>query len=351
MKKKQKASAERLIKKALLSCLTILLSLSFWWIEENLHPAPLPQSDREAILYSNQMQGDLKEVFVQAISEARESVLLAIYHLTDSSIIHALTQKSLQGISIKIITDGRDNPFLERKLPKDIQVLKRFGPGLMHLKVLVIDHERVLIGSANMTGDSLRLNGNLVVGLQSAPLAQYATKKLSSMPEEGEGEPFLAYECQCGEQKIELWFLPDTGGLAQNRIKKLIGEAKKTIRVAMFTWTRMDFAQDLFQASKRGVKVEAVIDRNAGKGVGAKVIQYLKDNNIHVRLSSGSNLLHHKYILFDGETLINGSANWTKAAFTTNDDCFMIVTPLTSEQKQAMDQLWKILKSDSTPSN
>lgn len=346
-KNRQRVSLERRIQQIFLSLLTALIFLGFWWIQDNLRAPPLPQSGQEAVLYSNQTQTDLQEVFVDAIAEAKESIMLAIYNLTDRGILHALTQKSLQGVPITVITDGRDSPYVERKLDKNIRVIKRFGPGLMHLKILIIDKEKLFLGSANMTGDSLRLNGNLVTGVQSALLAQYAAAKLAGLPEEGHGERFDFYECQCGLQKIELWFLPDTGSLAAGRVKQLIAGAAKTIQVAMFTWTRMDFAYELSKAAKRGVKVEAVIDHHSGKGVGAKVVNFLKKNGVRVRLSTGAHLLHHKCMLIDEETLVNGSANWTKAAFTTNDDCFIVVNPLTADQKKVMNQLWKVLKSDS----
>ena len=59
-------------------------------------------------------------------------------------------------------------------------------------------------------------------------------------------------------------------------------------------------------------------------------------------------LLHHKFILIDDQTLLVGSANWTKAAFYKNSDCFLILHNLTDDQKTFMNRLWTRLEAEST---
>ena len=41
-----------------------------------------------------------------------------------------------------------------------------------------------------------------------------------------------------------------------------------------------------------------------------------------------------------------GSANWTKAAFKQNDDCFLIIHDLADEQRQSMQKLWRTIQQD-----
>jgi phosphatidylserine/phosphatidylglycerophosphate/cardiolipin synthase-like enzyme len=133
------------------------------------------------------------------------------------------------------------------------------------------------------------------------------------------------------------------------RLKKLIQGAQKSVRVAMFTWTRQDLAKTVINAAKRGVKTEVVIDHCAGKGAGAKIVKLLKDNNIDVYLSTGTPLLHHKFLYIDNKYLVNGSANWTKAAFTQNDDCFIVIHDLTDKQNEQMETLWNVILNESSP--
>ena len=108
----------------------------------------------------------------------------------------------------------------------------------------------------------------------------------------------------------------------------------------MFTWTRFDLADAVISAKKRGVNVEVILDRNASNGVSQKIAKKLLEGGISVRVNQGQELLHHKLLLIDNETLVNGSANWTKAAFTNNDDFFLILSPLTDSQRKALDEMW-----------
>ena len=220
----------------------------------------------------------------------------------------------------------------------------------MHQKILVIDKAQVWIGSANMTGESLRMHANLVAGMESPALAAMIDEKAGGFEEVGCNSKKISHrDFLMGDQKVEMWFLPDDRTAIQ-RIKALIEGARKTIRVAMFTWTRRDFAQSLIDASKRGVKVEVVLDYNSSQGSSANIMKFLIQKGLHVRLSQGSALFHHKFMLVDETTLVNGSANWTKAAFTQNDDCFLVIHDLNKEQRMQMGTLWTEIVRDSAPS-
>lgn len=134
---------------------------------------------------------------------------------------------------------------------------------------------------------------------------------------------------------------------ALKRIKSLINSAKKTVNIAMFTWTRKDLTQELIDAADRDVRVMAVIDNYSGKGASAKIVNMLKNARIPVSLSTGKGLMHHKFAYIDREILINGSANWTRNAFTNNDDCFIVLSPLTKAQQNKLDALWSHLQRTS----
>ncbi len=82
----------------------------------------------------------------------------------------------------------------------------------------------------------------------------------------------------------------------------------------------------------------------------------LEKGGIPVHLSTGQGLLHYKFAYIDEKILINGSANWTAAAFKDNDDFFLVIHPLTDkqtltdQQKNKMSELWKnIWKRSSLP--
>lgn len=338
----------RRIKRLLISAVfTLICSIAFW-IQDQRSPIRSLDTSAPIALYANQVDDNLTATFSHAIDEAKQSILLIVYSLTDTNIISRLTQKSLQGVDVRVIYDAEASPYADTKLGGKIHITKRFGPGLMHQKILVTDREKVLLGSANMTRDSLRMHGNLVIGMQSPQLAERIQTKAAAMSSAGPGLRIPSEIFSIGGQSIELWFLPDNQKAAL-RLKTLIRSAQKSISVAMFTWTRHDLANAVIGAARRGIRVEVVIDRNSGKGAGAGIVKLLKENNINIRLSTGAPLLHHKFLYIDENLLVNGSANWTKRAFTQNDDCFIVIHDLTTEQREQMNALWKRIVVESAP--
>ena len=148
------------------------------------------------------------------------------------------------------------------------------------------------------------------------------------------------------DQQIELWIVPRDHD-ALNRIIKVIKQSKKSLKIAMFTWTNSSITEAVIEAFNRGVNVEIVIDRYSGLGASKKTAQRLENAGIRVRLSTGSELLHHKFLFVDNEILVNGSANWTYGAFNQNHEVFFIIKPLNDQQKNFMKSLWNVIMCNS----
>jgi len=353
MKQLQPLSPRKIssLKRNLLSMFIFLLISGSFWLHDQLHTLPTQQIGQTAELYSNQTNDDLTHLFSSAINGAQKSVLLVVYSLTDPTIIRCLQNKSLQGIDVKVICDATASPRLDTQLKSNsnhanpIHVTRRFGPGLMHQKILVIDEQLVWLGSANMTTESLRLHGNLVAALDDSELANMVKEKASTLHEEGKATSFPHKSLSIGGQQIEMWFLPDNRD-AIPYLKSMINSAQKTVKVAMFTFTRQDLANAIIEAKNRGVKAEVVVDHHSAKGASAHVVKLLKDNGVDISISQGGPLFHHKFLYIDNQTLVNGSANWTKAAFSQNDDCFLVFHDLTHQQKVSMDTLWETIMAD-----
>ncbi len=347
MAKKSGNPYSKLIKKSTIGSVIALLLFFIVELATTIHHEnrPIPYSEHAVELYSNQTGDDLTDLYVSAINSAKESVVMVIYAMTDPHIIAALRQKSEEGIEVFIVCDAKASQGLARQLPKST-VIKRVGDGLTHQKILLIDNHEVILGSANMTWESLNVHGNLIMALIHPELAAELTKKIRSMDDEGHSTPLLQKKAVAGDQTIELWVLPDDS-TAVPRLIELIKSAKKTIKVAMFTWTRIDLTEELIHAHKRGIQVEAVIDRNSGKGASAKIVKKLSSAGIPVKLSTGQGLLHHKFAYIDESILVNGSANWTLNAFRANDDVFMVIYPLSSIQQSKMNTLWTRITNES----
>lgn len=307
----------------------------------------IPEGGAPPLVYANQDRDDLTKAYLQSIDSAKTSVLLLIYNLSDPSMIYALREKSAQGVKVRVVCDGKATPNAKKRLGANVEVFPYHEGGLMHLKILVVDNELILLGSANLSRQSLRIHGNLVMGFTSKEAASFITERadvISSRNASREVGPqrefFLA------GQKLELWFLPNPN-IAVDKIINMIRSARKSIRVAMFTWTRADFAEACVHARLRGVKVKVAMDKNASRGTCQKIARLFHREKVPLRVNTDMGLLHHKCMIIDDETLVMGSANWTQAAFTKNQDCFVVLHDLTEKQKAKVKRAWKAISADS----
>lgn len=303
----------------------------------------LPGTGERPKLYANQLRDDLRLIFKKAIDRGKKSITVFIYTITDPIIISSLKKKAGEGVNVQVVTDVKTARGLERRLGNKIHLIKRFGPGLMHRKIIVIDGDQTWIGSANLTKESLHMHGNLVIGFEDPSLSKMIDESVK-----GNVIPYSKY--RIGGQEVEVSFVPeDTESL--QRLLSLINTAKKSVKIAMFTWTRRDLAEAVIQAKDRGLDVEVVLDNQQSKGDSGKIFRMLKENGVNVRLSRGPGLLHHKFLYIDGDLLVNGSANWTSAAFKKNEDVYVILHNLDEEQHNKMEKLWKVIQIESFQKN
>ena len=155
------------------------------------------------------------------------------------------------------------------------------------------------------------------------------------------------HDCYLGKG-IELYQLPDEGQ-ALNRLHELISNAEKSLEIAMFTWTHPGLTDAVIEASDKGLKVVVCVDYHASMGSSKEAMQRLLHAGIDVRQGQGRGLLHHKFMIVDGEFFVNGSTNWTRRAFDTNMDCFLVLTELKSPQRSQLTSLWEAVYRDSKP--
>lgn len=301
------------------------------WVVKISDQTLLPDKSNPLILYSNQSRQNLQLVFAKAINETNERLYLQMYSLTDPYLLALLAKKSAEGVKTQFFVDSLATPSFP--LPGATPISLRKG-GLMHRKIFVSDKKMVFIGSANFTTTSLRMHDNLVVGLYSPELASFLTQEAPS--------PYLF---SLGKIQAEAWLLPSKQALG--RVDELIKCAKKEIHVALFTLTHPALTDSLIAAKRRGVDVRIAIDHYTAAGASAKMLKRLRLEGIPIQLSQGQQLFHHKWALIDRSTLIVGSTNWTEAAFTRNEECFLILHSLPRKEKKKIQKIWNIIELES----
>ena len=312
----------------------VLLFLIYGWLIYSTVAPPLPQYDRPPKIYANQCRQDLKFTLLHALRKAKHSIHLVMYSLTDESFINLLQKRALSLDEVTVYYDAKTYSPLPKIENNRIEKVK--CNGLMHQKILVIDDQMVFISSANLTPSSLRMDDNLMVGFQSAKIASFLREK----------SPFYSgmIKDTVGLQEVELWLLPDHGNRALDKIVALIREAKEKLSLSMFTLTHPLLISELIKAHEKGIKVTVKLDFHSALGTSKKAVEKLKKASVPVIYHSGHEQFHHKYLIIDEDTFLIGSANWTKAAFSKNKDCFVILSSLTKSQKRILRKLEKIIE-------
>ena len=119
-----------------------------------------------------------------------------------------------------------------------------------------------------------------------------------------------------------VYFSP-RGGCTDAIIKE-VDKAKNTILVQAFSFTSAPIAKSLINAHKRGVKVEAILDKSQRKDKYCPA-DFLANSGIPTKIDSQHNIAHNKIIIIDGATLITGSFNFTKAAEEANAENLLVI--------------------------
>ncbi len=300
--------------------------------------------------YSLPRDRDLRNLVLQEIDKAQHSITIFMYSITDLQIMEALEHKAKNGITVTLLCEKNAFEHAKRKIDTSVHVEEIDCDGLMHLKLLVIDGKNVVFGSANLTTGGLTHDKNIMTVVKSQKLAQLVLNKAKTCAKKVAipGVTALSSGNVCtlkSGQHIDFSFLPDEK--ADQKLLNLIQGAKKTLKIAMFTWTHKSLAQAVIEKHKKGVKVTAVIDGGQGgpQGTGNTVTQMLTTAGVNVILSKANKfkLMHHKLMLIDEETVVHGSMNWTNAACKKNLDCFAVITNLAEDDRKNFTSIWEDL--------
>lgn len=113
---------------------------------------------------------------------------------------------------------------------------------------------------------------------------------------------------------IEDAFSPHQG--ATQLIVRTIDDARKTIRVAAYSFTSFPIGKALVDAYRRGGDVRVVLDKRQNSS--RSFAPFLRENSIPTRINSHYAIMHNKFMIIDGNVLELGSFNYTKAAKDRN---------------------------------
>jgi phosphatidylserine/phosphatidylglycerophosphate/cardiolipin synthase-like enzyme len=104
-----------------------------------------------------------------------------------------------------------------------------------------------------------------------------------------------------------------------------LSEARHSVYVQAYSFTSQPIAGALVAAKKRGVDVRVILDKSQFKAEKYSASTFLEHQDIPVWIDSRPAIAHNKIMILDGETVITGSFNFTKAAQEKNAENLLII--------------------------
>jgi len=110
-----------------------------------------------------------------------------------------------------------------------------------------------------------------------------------------------------------------------NRVIHRFDECRRAAELCVFTITDDRISRAILDAHRRGVKLRILSDHAKSGDLGSDMREFIQAG-IAVKLADvftrtgprHEGHMHHKFAIFDGERLINGSYNWTRGAANVN---------------------------------
>jgi len=130
-------------------------------------------------------------------------------------------------------------------------------------------------------------------------------------------------------------------GDATQVVVKAINAAKKQVLVQAYGFSSAPIIQALGAAKARGVDVEAILDRT-NKSPRYTGATYLANHHIPVWIDDTVAIAHNKVMIIDGDSVITGSFNFTKAAQEKNAENVLFIEHAPSLAKiYTKDWMWR----------
>jgi len=136
------------------------------------------------------------------------------------------------------------------------------------------------------------------------------------------GPAARALDVDIGHAPVEVYFSPNDG--ATEAIVREIDRARSEILVQAYSFTSAPIAKALLRAHRRGVKVQAILDKSQ-KTQKYSSASFLTNSGIPTYIDDKHAIAHNKIIIIDRAVVITGSFNFTKAAEEKNAENLLII--------------------------
>lgn len=131
------------------------------------------------------------------------------------------------------------------------------------------------------------------------------------------------------------------GEACLNTIVQHLRGARRSVDLCVFTVSDDRIAQEVLAAHTRGVALRFITDNDKETDSGSDVAR-LRAAGVPTAVDRTAAHMHHKFAIFDGQWLLNGSYNWTRSACTHNEENLVATNDATllRQFQGTFDELW-----------
>jgi len=270
------------------------------------------------------------KIILETVQQAEHSVYLAGYSFNWKNLACLLKDlKDLKKVDVRIFVEKPPSKAVMAGLEENIKVDNNKS-SLFHPKFIIIDNKLLLVGSLNFIEESMYSDHNNLLVFKNPDFLKFFKDKFLSL---WEGK--TSYEFYKGEN-VKVYFSPENN--CEEKIQDCISSSIRSIHFAHFDFTSEEIAESIARRKLAGVNVFGIIERS--KIFPYSIFHFLRDFGCEIRKSNMAGLLHDKFFIIDGETVITGSYNPTHSA-RKNTECLMIIKD--KELAEAFLKEWKSL--------
>ncbi len=318
-------------------------------------PNPLTRSPAGIQVYFAPSDGagteTIDQAFLDFLRSARRSIYGAFYDFQWAEAARVLAEKRAEGVDVALVCDSdyKNREAVNACLQAGIKVVFDDREGLMHDKFCIVDADRVWTGSTNCTENCMFRNNNNSLEILSDKLAaDYAAEfqEMFTQGKFGKKSPRATPYAQLTVEgtQIECYFAPEDD--VYREIASEIDAARATIDFMAFSFTSRDLAEAMANRQRDGVRVRGLFDEQQAATQYSQD-EYLAKNGASVYLDKNPHVMHNKVIVVDGQTVVTGSYNFSKAAEEKNAENLLIIRDKALAERYAAN--WKEHAGHSEP--
>lgn len=271
-----------------------------------------------------------------AINNAKQSIQLVIYGITDPDIIHALIRAKNQHKNVEILYEpspyknANENTYAIRQFQQAGLRIKSANSAfqLTHQKTFIFDHRYALIMTFNLTRSTFDKERNFALLIDDPVLIQ-------------EIEKVFHADWQQNNSTVtneQLVWSPDN---SREKILALINSAQHDINIYAQNITDYRTIGALAHAARSGLQVKVLLSAEAEHQHSNK-LSYLKKAGVIIKFHRAL-MIHAKVIIVDNERAYLGSINFTKPSMDNNRELGIITddAKVVTQLKSVFNQDWE----------